>query len=52
MSDAMALTEFAELLGLFSHSDRIRILLELRNKPKDVARPPRQKCQATRTWRT
>jgi len=35
--DRMALTELADLLGLLGNADRLRILQELREGPRDVA---------------
>ena len=32
-----ALEELADLLGVISHPDRLKILLELRSEPRDVA---------------
>ena len=38
MSDATpALSELADLMGTMGHPDRLRILLELQDSPKDVA---------------
>jgi len=37
MKDSMALTELADLLSVLGHPDRLRLLLELRSEPRDVA---------------